>query len=90
MSYRPHLSDKYNFTYIALCSVYSPGCDSGQDLSMRADLRRKTKCIFFRIINATAKASGNEPFDNNDEYVIDRKNAAPFSLSPSTSNKSRY
>lgn len=57
---------------------------------MRADLRRKTKCIYFRIINATAKASGGEPFDNNDDYVIDRKKSAPLSQSPGSSSKSRY
>ncbi|MFK7794981.1 MAG: hypothetical protein AB8B89_06525 [Gammaproteobacteria bacterium] len=56
---------------------------------MRTDLRRKTKCIYFRIVNATAKASGNEPYDNNDEYVIERKKSATLLLSPSSLRRYR-
>jgi len=56
---------------------------------MRANLRRRTKSIYFKIINETAKASGDKHSNRNDNYVIDRKKSGPLSLAPSTSDKYR-
>tara|TARA_R110002096_G_scaffold229277_1_gene418852 strand:- start:3041 stop:3214 length:174 start_codon:yes stop_codon:yes gene_type:complete len=57
---------------------------------MRENLRSKTKYIYFKIINATAKAAGDEHVHDKKDYVIDRKRPSPLSLPPNNSRKSRY
>jgi hypothetical protein len=57
---------------------------------MRADLRRKTKNIYFKIINATAKASGGQYSNDNGDYIIEGKKPAALSLLSSNYSKSRY
>jgi len=61
-----------------------------ETLSMRDNIRRRTKCIYFKIINATAKESGSEHYQSSDEYVIDRKKSAPIAFSQISSPRSRY
>jgi hypothetical protein len=57
---------------------------------MRANIRRKTKCIYFKIINETAKAAGGQHYADNDEYVIAQKNTGPLPLSPIKPKKYRF
>jgi hypothetical protein len=57
---------------------------------MRADLRRKTKIIYFKIINTTAKASGGQYSNDSNDYIIEGKKPAVLPLLSSNHSKSRY